>query len=262
MKRSSGVRLCATAVVSALSFALITGCSDGGSKDSGSSGDGNGSKPAAKALSAAELEKRILAKGDVDGYKVEKAPKAGASKQDDTECAPLERALGGSAPSGAAAEASRLVTQEKKKKNPTDDATSLDDLADGKFEDSLKDSMDVDVTHIGLASYNADGAEKGLKALSDAIKGCTGGFTVSVDGDKMKYTKVETEKTSGTGDDSVAFAATGDSGDGDPGTVHVEVTRHGNTLATYYTINLGALIAKKAYTVPAAVIKAQAAKLK
>jgi hypothetical protein len=54
----------------------------------------------------------------------------------------------------------------------------------------------------------------------------------------------------------VAFGASGvmeDSG-GQTGTVHAEVVRHGNTVATYYTINLGAMIANKAYTVPAAVI--------
>jgi len=49
---------------------------------------------------------------------------------------------------------------------------------------------------------------------------------------------------------------------GQKGTVHTEVVRHGSTLVTYYTVNIGALIANKAYTVPSTVIDAQAAKLK
>ena len=54
----------------------------------------------------------------------------------------------------------------------------------------------------------------------------------------------------------MAFAATRDMDetDGKPSAVHAEVVRHGNVVATYYTMNLGAIVADKAYTVPAAVI--------
>ncbi|MGH1553693.1 hypothetical protein ACRAWF_22095 [Streptomyces sp. L7] len=52
-----------------------------------------------------------------------------------------------------------------------------------------------------------------------------------------------------------------DSG-GKTGTVHTEVVRHGSTLVTYYTVNLGALMTQKAFVIPAAVITAQSAKLK
>lgn len=73
MKRSSGVRLCATVAVSALSLVLVTGCSEGASEGSGGLGAdkvNNADKPAVKALSAAELKKLIVAKGDVSGYKI------------------------------------------------------------------------------------------------------------------------------------------------------------------------------------------------
>ncbi|MGW0204760.1 hypothetical protein ACWDZ8_02685 [Streptomyces sp. NPDC003233] len=60
MKRPSGVRQCATAAVGALSFVLVTGCSGGDAKGSGTT---------AKALGAAELKKLIIAGGEVPGFK-------------------------------------------------------------------------------------------------------------------------------------------------------------------------------------------------
>ncbi|MFJ9813771.1 hypothetical protein ACIRU3_00620 [Streptomyces sp. NPDC101151] len=264
MKRSSGVRLCATAAVSALSLALITGCSDGGSKDSGDGKGGKDEQPAAKALSAAELTKLIIAKGEVPGHKVGPVeggiPDKSKVKADDAKCDPLIRALTGIAPGEPAANTSRMATEDKK--DPTDDATSLDDMADGKFEDAINESMDLDVTVVTLASYDGDGAEKGLQSVSDAVKACAGGFSGVQDDEKGKFTKVAEEKSSGTGDGSVAFTATNDAGKDGALPLHAEVVRHGNTLATYTTINIGAMMSKKAYTVSAPVIKAQAAKLK
>ncbi|MET8579738.1 hypothetical protein ABZX39_02455 [Streptomyces collinus] len=264
MKRSSGVRLCATAAVGALSLALVTGCSGEGSKDSGDGTGGTDGKPAAKALSAAELKQRIIAEGEVPGFKVGSVrggiPSEDKVKAEDSRCDPVLRALTGIAPGEPAANTSRMATEDKK--DPTDDATSLDDLADGKFEDALGKSMDLDVTVVTLASYDGDGAEAGLKAVSDAVKACAGGFSGVQDGEKGKFTKVAEEKSSGTGEESVAFTATNDSGKEGAMPLHAEVVRHGNTLATYTTVNIGAMMSKKAYTVSAPVIKAQAAKLK
>jgi len=259
------VRLCATVAVSALSFALITGCSDEGSTDSGKSGDakGSGSSSAAKALSAAELKKLVIAKGEVPGFKVGAVeggiPAKGTVKADDAKCDPLLQVLTGIAPGDPAANTSRMATEDKK--DPTDDATSLDDMADGKFEDALNESMDLDVTVVTLSSYDGDGAEKALQSVSDSVKGCTGGFSGEQDGEKGKFIKVGEEKSSRTGDESLAFTATNDTKDGAV-PLHAEVVRHGNTIAAYSTINIGAVMSKKAYTVSAPVIKAQAAKLK
>ncbi|MFF7448698.1 MULTISPECIES: hypothetical protein [unclassified Streptomyces] len=253
--------------MSALSLALITGCSDSGSDDSKDKGsDAGSSAPAAKALTAAELQKLILAKGDVDGYKVEKTVGAPETKDevttDDEKCRPLAYAMSAQAPGDAAAETTVTLTQEKKA--PTDSASkSLEDLAEGEFEDSLADAMNLNVTLVGLSSYEGDGAEKTFKSVSDAVKGCSGGFTVTSEGEKQKLTKVTAEKGSGTGDESVAFASEGemDKETGN-GTVHAEVVRHGNTIATYYTLNLGALMTQKPYTVDGTVVTAQAKKLK
>ncbi|MGW1002467.1 hypothetical protein [Streptomyces sp. NPDC002520] len=267
MKRSSGVRLCATAAVSALSLALITGCSDNGSEDSGNGKGGKGGKEtqqAARTLSTAELTKLIIAKGEVPGFEVGPVeggiPADDAVTADDDACDPLLDVLTGISPGTPAAHTSSEATEDKK--DPTDDATSMEDMADGKFEDALKKSMDLDVTVVTLASYDGDGAEKAVREVSAAVKACADGFTGVQDGEKGKFTKVAEEKSSGLGDESFAFTATNDAGKDGTLPLHAEVVRHGNTLALYTTVNIGAMMNKMTYTVSAPVIKAQDAKLK
>lgn len=259
MKRSSGVRSCALAVGGALSLALITGCSGGGSKDDPAS---KAASPSVRALTAAQLKQRILAQGEVDGYKVnalgEGAAVRGRIRTSDEKCRPLAYVLTGLAPTDAPAEIGRTVREDRK--DPTDKATSLDDMADGTFQSALKDSLNLDVTSLDLSSYDGRGAEDAVKAVSAALKDCAAGFTGGTAGDEQKITKVTPVKPSGTGDESVAFTATTDM-DGDKAPLHAEVVRHGNTLATYFTMNIGAMMAGKTYGVPPAVIKAQSAKL-
>ncbi|QTE00539.1 hypothetical protein S1361_24625 [Streptomyces cyanogenus] len=250
------MRLCATAAVSALSLALVTGCGDEGSKGSANGSD----KDAAKALSAAQLGKLIIAQGDVPGHKVGAVeggvPDKSKVTSDDAKCEPVLRAFTGIAPGDPAAHTSKMATENKKT------PTAAPSPGDGKFEDAISESMNLDVTVVTLASYDGDGAEQGLKAVSDAVKACAGGFSGAQDGEKGKFTKVAEEKSSGTGDASVAFTATNDAGKDGALPLHAEVVRHGNNLAVYTTINIGAMMTKKAYTVSAPVVKAQAAKLK
>ncbi|MGW7546277.1 hypothetical protein ACWGKQ_34995 [Streptomyces sp. NPDC054770] len=259
MKRSSGVRICALAACGALSLALITGCSGGSSEDTAGTAR---EASTVKALSTGELKQRILAQGEVDGFKVnpigEDAPARSTIKSDDEKCRPLAYVLTGLAPATPATEIGRTVREDKK--DPTDDATSLDDLADGKFESALKDSLNLDITSLDLSSYDGNGAEEALRAVSTALKNCTAGFTGGATGDDQKVTKVTPTKASGSGDESVAFTATTDM-DGDKGPLHAEVVRYGNTVATYFTMNIGAMMTGKTYTVPPAVIKAQSKKL-
>ncbi|MBT2421579.1 hypothetical protein J7F01_23285 [Streptomyces sp. ISL-22] len=259
MKRSSGVRVAATVAVSALSLALVTGCGGGSDDSKGSDGQ------AAKALSAAELKKVIIAKGDVAGYEVDASGKQLPKSKDqikssDEQCTPLAYAMGGMPPSDSASNAAVMVRQEKK---PSDTASkSLEDLSEGDIEKSLTAAMSLDMVVVGLSSYDGEGAQETFKSVSDAVKNCSGGFTLTMQGEDQKITKLSTEKASGAGDESVAFAAVSDMEDGDVGTTHIEVVRHGSTIATYYTINIGLMMTDKAYDVPAAVIDAQAAKLK
>jgi hypothetical protein len=265
MKRSSGIRLCVTVAVGALSLALITACSDSGSDDAKDSAK-DSAKSSAKALTAAELKKLIIAEGDADGYQVKAVAKtypAGKSAiKADAKCKPLLYVMSGLAPGDTAAYTNRMATEEKK---PSDTASkSLEDMSEADVEKALTDSMTLDVTVVALSSYDGDGAEKAVKSVSEAVTGCTGGFASAAGGDEQKFTKVTAEKGAGTGDESVAFAASGEmeDSDGRTATVHAEVVRHGNTVATYYTMNLGAMMTGKDYTVPAALITAQSAKLK
>lgn len=247
------MRVAATVAVSALSLALVTGCG----------GDSGGSD--AKALSAAELKESIIAQGDVEGYKVDASGKQLPKSKDqvksgEEKCAPLAYAMGGQAPGEAASETSVMVTQDKKK--PTDGASKLEDLTESEIEESITSAMDMTLTVVGLSSYDGDGAEETFKSVSDAVESCSGGFPVTMQGTDQKVTGIAAEKGSGSGDESVGFTAKSDAEDGDVATTHVEVVRHGSTIATYYTMNLGLMITDKPYDVPAAVIDAQAAKLK
>ncbi|MFD4557102.1 hypothetical protein ACFWP5_22760 [Streptomyces sp. NPDC058469] len=268
MKRSSGIRLCVTVAVSALSLALITGCSDGGSDDAKDSGKDSG-KGSTKALTAAELKKLIIAKGEVDGYEVAAAPKSISIPKsgvtvDKEQCRPLAWAMTALAPGDAAAATSRMVTEAKPVSASASPSKSLEDLSEEEFDDAWSAALSRTVTFVGLSSYDGDGAAKTFKSVSDAIGSCSSGYTLTPGTDGQKYTKIAAEKASGTGDESVAFAASGemDEADGQTGTVHTEVVRRGSTLVTYYTVNLGALMSDKAYDVPSAVIDAQTAKLK
>ncbi|MFE9676119.1 hypothetical protein ACFYO5_18610 [Streptomyces sp. NPDC006259] len=264
MKRTSGARLCATAAVGALSLVLITGCSDegskkdskGSSKDSGSSS----SAPAGKALTKAELEKLLLAQGEVKGYKVDKTDASlpaskSAAKVDKAACEPLVYAMSALPPGDTEAGAKNTVTEDKSAQAGT---KSPEDIS----ESDLEDAFDVTATLVGLSSYEGDGAQKTMKSFTDGVSACSGGFTMTAGGETQKITKVTSTKASGAGEESSAFTVVADmDGDG-TATFQVEVVRSGSTVATFYGINLGALAKGGESKVPAAVLQAQAAKLK
>ncbi|MFG2945089.1 hypothetical protein [Streptomyces adustus] len=264
MKRSSGARLGATAVVSVLSLALITGCSGDGPKDtadakaSGSAASKT-TAPAAKALGAADLEKLLLAQGEVKGYKVDSGddtlPKSKSEVETDkAECAPLAWATAGLAPGDTAANASNSVQQAK----ASDKSVSAEDAG----AEDIANAFDVTMTFVGLSSYDGDGAEKALKAVSDGVKACSGGYGLKADGEDTKVTKVTAAKSAGGGDESVAFAEQVDMDGEGTATFNTEVIRKGNTVATFYTVNFAAFATGDAMENPAAVVQAQVAKLK
>ncbi|MDT0486108.1 hypothetical protein [Streptomyces doebereineriae] len=258
MKRSSRARIGSAATVSVLSLALITGCSGGSdddSKESGASKEAGASSsstaPAAKARSAAELEKLLLAKGAVTGYEAadgdDTLPKAKSEvKTDKAECAPLAHAMAGLAPGDTDASVSNTLT-----KSP--------DATPSAGEEAV---LNVEMTFVGLSSYDGDGAEKAVKAVSDGIAACSGGFTITAEGEKQKITKVASGKASGKGDESVAFSVGADMDGEGTATFNTEVVRVGNTVSTYYTVDFASLESGKAAPVSTAVIDAQLAKLK
>ncbi|WP_328750115.1 hypothetical protein OHT57_31770 [Streptomyces sp. NBC_00285] len=260
MKRASRARIGAAATVGVLSLALITGCgggSDDDPKESGASKEAGASSSrstaTAKALSTAELEKLLLAKGDAAGYQADDGddtlPKAKSEvKSDKAACAPLAHAMAGLAPGDADASVSNSLT-----KSPE---------ATGSPDASSLETLNVEMTFVGLSSYDGDGAEKAVKAVSDGIAACSGGFTISAGGETQKITKVASERPSGKGDQSVAFSVGSDIDGQGAATFNTEVVRVGNTVSTYYSVDFASLESGKAAPVPTAVIDAQLAKLK
>ncbi|WP_210577020.1 hypothetical protein [Streptomyces sp. GESEQ-4] len=262
MKRSSGARTAAAVAVSTLSLALVTGCSteeSGGSKSLGS--ESAAPAQAAKARSAGELEKLLLAEGEVKGYKVasgdDTLPKSkSVVKTDKAECGPLAWAMSGLAPGDTDASASNTVTAE-----PASDGTSKspEDVTEADIENAFK----LNMTFVGLSSYEGDGAAQAVKAVSDGIAACSGGFTISAQGENQKITKVASLQASAKGaDESVAFSVDSDMDGEGTATFNTRVVRVGGTVSTYYTVDFAQLGTGKAAEVPSAVVDAQAAKLK
>ncbi|MFI1923045.1 MULTISPECIES: hypothetical protein [unclassified Streptomyces] len=262
MKRSPGARLCATAAIGALSLSLLTACSDDGSKDSSdskasasSSAGSSSSAPAAKALTSAELEKLLLAQGELKGYKSESGddtlPASKTSvKTDKPACDPLAWATAALAPGDTDANASNTVAEDK-----TSGATVQ--------PEDIADAFDVDMTFVGLSSYEGDGAEKAMKAVSDGVTACAGGYGLTAEGETTKVTKVVAEKGAAKGDEAVTFAADVDMDGAGTATFHTQVVRKGNTVASFYTVNFAAMSkGGDMGAVPAAVVDAQVAKLK
>ncbi|GGX38326.1 hypothetical protein [Streptomyces fructofermentans] len=273
MKRFTRPRTGAAAVVSVLSLALVTGCSDSGS-GSDTDDKAGGDKPAAaKPLSDSELGKLIITTADAKGFKVSPVGETeafAASKKDvkvvDEKCAPLAYVLTGFAPGDSDSFVSRMAQEDPTAKASKSPAKDMEDMTPEELEEalgSITDALGSTMTLVSLSSYEGDGAKETMSSVSAAVKGCAGGFTATGADEPQKFSKVVGEKASGKGDESVAFAATGDA-EGAPLTVHAEVARHGNTVTTYYSISLAALADEgkaTAYTVPAALIEAQTAKL-
>lgn len=265
MKRSSRARLSATAAVGALSLALLTGCSDEGSADSegsaGSAGSGDpGSSAAApaKALSATELEKLLLAEGELKGFRVDPGDdsipdsKADVSA-DKAECNPLVWSTSALPPGETDAGANNLVGED-----PTGGASPTGPLT----EEGVDMLMEMDMTFVGLSSYEGDGAEQAMKAVNDGVAACAGGFAMTGEGDTSQITEVSTYEGTGQGDESAAFTMKIDMDGQGTAAFNTEVVRKGGTIATFYTIDFGSIGTGKATDIPAALIEAQIAKLK
>ncbi|MEU9283372.1 hypothetical protein AB0D57_01265 [Streptomyces sp. NPDC048275] len=266
-------------VASALSLALATGCSSDSDSDSGS-GSGSGDKAAGgkestvatKTLSDTELKKLLVAKGDLDGYTFAPADESeqfASSKEEmkivDAKCAPLMYVLTGFAPGDSTAYVNTMATPAAAE--PSESSTKdLEDMTEAELEEamnSITDSLGGTITIVSLSSYEGEGAKETMTSVSDAVESCAGGFQATAKGETEKFTKVESEKASGSGDESVAFAVTGNA-DSDGIVVHGEVVRHGSTVATYYSLSLAAFAEDEAateYDVPDELIKAQADKL-
>ncbi|MFI6008131.1 hypothetical protein ACIBAG_04780 [Streptomyces sp. NPDC051243] len=251
----------------AVSLALLVTACGGGEQgeDKGAKGGTASDKPAAKALTAAELEKLVVAKGDVKGHEITKPGKAdvfepGAVSVDKAECDPVGQVLSALPAGKPAASVQRLVVQEPdaaKKEMPS--LEELAEMTEEEAEAATLATLDITKTMTSLWSYEADGAEQTLAALREAGKKCAGGFSMTIDGEKQQVMKVSEEKLA-AGEDAVAWTV-GTKVDGSAGETKVVVFRQGTTLAGFSSFNIASVTRGEAFDQPTAVIEAQAAKL-
>ncbi len=245
----------AAVAATAVSFALlVTACGgekkdDKGAGKEGASASATAAEPAAKALSAAELDKLIVETADVKGHKVQKAKasdvvSADKVTTDKAACAPIAHAMSFIAPGSPAASAQRQVIAEPKKS------------ATAAPEDALLAGLGVQMTALSLGSYDGQGAQEAFASVKTAGTECAGGFTVLQAAEKTKVTKLAPESVT-AGDEAVAFSVTVDM-EGEPLTTKLVVFRKGNTLASFSTISFSPEGVKG---LPTVVIGAQEKKL-
>ncbi|MCX5392607.1 hypothetical protein [Streptomyces sp. NBC_00094] len=244
----------ATAVSLAL---LVTACgggekSDGEGKGAGKeaapSASATSSAPAAKALSAAELEKLLVEQADLPGHQVQKAKPADvvpadAISTDKPTCKPLADAMSFVSTGKPGATATRKAIELPK----TEGATASPEEALG--------ALAAPVTSVTLGSYEGQGAQEAFASLKTAGTDCAGGFTLIGGGEKTKILKVAPE-TLAAGEESLAWTVTTDV-DGEPFVTKLVVLRQGNTLATFSTLSFGGTVK----ALPKTIVDAQVAKL-
>jgi len=239
---------------------------DGGEENDGKKAKavGESAEPAAKALTARELEELVIAQDDVKGREVKKPGKdeafeAGDLKVEKATCKPVAQVLSALPAGKPAASAQRLVRKSEKAGKGIPPVDELADMTDQEAEDATLDSLDITKTQTSLWSYDADGARQTLATLRKAAKKCAGGFMMTIDGEKQRVTDISEEKMS-VGEEAVAWTV-GTKQDGTDADTKVVVFRTGTTLAGFSSFNIASVTRGEAYEQPTAVINAQAAKL-
>ncbi|MFI1829546.1 hypothetical protein ACH41E_24340 [Streptomyces sp. NPDC020412] len=239
MHRTPVRRAAVAASVVSLSLVLAA-C--GGSEDEkkDAKGDAKGSSsaaaaPAAKALTQAELEKLILAKGDLKDHEFNTpgaadVAKAKGATTDKAECKPLATALTEGAPAPATASVLRQIM-------PMPAGSSTGTTEEQKAEAALKALSTLSFTATTLNSYEGKGAEDAMAALKKAGTDCTASFTVTAEGETTKVTKVAPATYSG-GDEALAYTVTMDV-DGKAYETHLVTVRKGATVANFYALSIG-----------------------
>ncbi|MFH9729499.1 hypothetical protein [Streptomyces sp. NPDC017260] len=260
--RSTAVRrtvLAASATALALLVTACGGSSDDGDKAGVGKAAGGRSTPvapaAAKAMTAAELEKAVLAQADVKNGKVTEAAPSDDIPQDEVkaekaECQPLVFAQTGVAAGEPAATVKRSWTEEAKK--PAGDDVS---------EEALASAFDMDKLLVSLASYEDGGAGTVLKDVNAAVSACAGGFAYTAAGVRTRIDKVVADKAPAGADDAVALTMTVAGEGGDKFPVKVTVTRKGATVASFTVINLASAATGEDFPFPTEISDAQLAKL-
>lgn len=251
----------ATVVASVLPLVLLAACDGSGAGDDGKAANSasaqpsrsRSAQPAAEPLTAAELKKAVLAKGDVDGYTVITPGKGDIAAQadvrtDQAECAPFAYALSGVTLDKPSATEQRQVTSKATK--PTDASTG-----------DLESAFDVTTTLVSLSSYaDQDAAQSVIKSLTDAADACAGGFSGTAGGEKQQVTKIAKNAAPKGADEAVAFTATAVQGDS-KGPMKLVVVRQGATVGYFTALNLASFVSGGGFAFPTALVTAQLDKL-
>ncbi|MFJ9808329.1 hypothetical protein ACIRTB_08875 [Streptomyces sp. NPDC101158] len=250
--RARALRHVAAATTAASLALLLTACGgeekkteDTGKADASASA---AAKPDVKALSAAELEKLVVAQADLKGYQVKNAEaedrlNAGDVGADKPACEPLAEAVSGVAPGTPGASVKRKAVQV-----PSKDTVSSPENALG--------ALGVPATTVTLGTYAGQGAEQAFAALKAAGTECAGGFTLLASGEKTTIAKVSPETVT-AGDEALGWTLIAQM-EGRPFVTNLVVFRKANNLAGFMTISLTG----KVKEMPKALVDAQAAKLR
>lgn len=256
------VGLAASGAVLAL---LVSACGSGGGDDKASdtaspqagasASAAPGRTAAAKALTAAELEKAALTQADVKSGKV--SPKVPLQddiaqakvKTDKPECAALGHLQAGTYEGQPAATTKRGWLADQKKP-----------AAGASPEDAMVAGLDRTKVIVTLATYADGGAEKAFAALKAASTACAGGFAYTVGSDTTKFSQVTVTPAPQGADEALALTLTMQA-DGDKAPWKSVVVRKGATLASFASVNMATGVTGKEYPFPAELVQAQLAKL-
>ncbi|WP_447037923.1 hypothetical protein [Streptomyces sp. DSM 118878] len=214
--------------------------------DSGDSGDGKKPSEPAKSsqqkedpkpepaekesLSSADLEKAVLANGDLKGYKVEKLSAADMPEQtvpaDPADCQPFADMFMFAGAPAAEARVGRTMTG--------------------------PDELDATVISLALLAHEQADAEKVMDGLRTATKKCK-----AYEHAGSKYSDVGALTAPKLGDEAVSYKVVGLIED-QKTPMSFTVVRSGSTLAAFYSINL---LKPEKFGVPEKAVEAQVAKL-
>ncbi|MCF3122972.1 hypothetical protein IPZ68_25200 [Streptomyces arenae] len=227
-------------VAASVTVALGLTAACGGSGDDGkkasdpakSAQEDGGSKPAAKKPSVptvADLEKAVVAKGDLKGYKVEKMSAADMPSEtypaDPAACQPFADMFMFASQPAAKARVGRTLTG--------------------------PDALDATVVSLALLAHEEDDAKKVMGDLRTATKKCT-----AYEHAGSKYRDVAALPAPKAGDEAVSYKVVGLI-EGQKTPMSFTVVRTGTTLAAFYSINL---LEPKKFGVPTKIVDTQVEK--
>ncbi|MGW2053229.1 hypothetical protein ACWCOZ_04770 [Streptomyces sp. NPDC001840] len=164
-----------------------------------------------RVLGRGELDRAVLATGDVSGFTAE--PMAGPPPRGETaekaECRPLTAVINGRPEPVAKAVAYRQLV------GPEERGPAVSEF---------------------LSAHGEQGATALLSRLRTAVTACAEGFTATGGDGPSTYTGVKPLPPVKAGDDALAYQVTGDF-EGEPVPLVFHLVRVGGTVATFYTAN-------------------------